>query len=303
MKLLAPAKINLHLRVGPVNRQTGFHPLMSWFCTVGLFDTLLIEQDPNSAEPFILTCDDPALPCDATNLVVRAADALRRSADENGKALSKIRAQLQKRIPAGGGLGGGSSDAARTLLGLNRMWLLNHSVEYVSGIAATLGSDVPFFLHGPSSVCTSRGEVVRPIRRPRPKWVVLIFPRFAVSTPAAYRVFDEMGLGDPDSIRTPPDWQQWAELSAGPLLSRLVNDLEAPAFAMCPELASLRLTLEKMLGRTVRMSGSGSTLFTLFDDFDEAESSAARIQEYCGVRALTTELAPTICDDLTSPQS
>jgi 4-diphosphocytidyl-2-C-methyl-D-erythritol kinase len=126
MKLLAPAKINLHLRVGPVNRQSGFHPLMSWFCTVGLFDTLLIEQDSHSAVAFSLTCDDPALPCDATNLVVRAADALRRSAGENGQALSKIRAQLQKRIPAGGGLGGGSSDAARTLLGLNRMWLLNH---------------------------------------------------------------------------------------------------------------------------------------------------------------------------------
>jgi 4-diphosphocytidyl-2-C-methyl-D-erythritol kinase len=286
-----------------VNRQSGFHPLMSWFCTVGLFDTLLIEQDLNSAEGFTLTCDDPALPRDSTNLVVRAADALRRSASGGREYLIKIRAQLQKRIPAGGGLGGGSSDAARTLLGLNRMWLLNHSVEHLSGIAATLGSDVPFFLHGPSSVCTSRGEVVMPIRRPKPKWAVLIFPRFAVSTPAAYRVFDEMGLGDPDSIRTPPDWQQWADLSAGPLLSRLVNDLEAPAFAMCPELASLRLTLEKSLGRTVRMSGSGSTLFTLFDDFAEAESAVARIHECCGLSALATELAPTICDDLTSPQS
>jgi 4-diphosphocytidyl-2-C-methyl-D-erythritol kinase len=303
MKLLAPAKINLHLRVGPVNRQTGFHPLMSWFCTVGLFDTLLIEQDPNSAEPFILTCDDPALPCDATNLVVRAADALRRGEGESAQALSKIRAQLQKRIPAGGGLGGGSSDAARTLLGLNRMWLLNHSIEHLSGIAATLGSDVPFFLHGPSSVCTSRGEVVDPIRNPKPKAAVLVFPGIAISTPAAYRVFDEMKLGDPDSIRTPPDWQQWAELSAGPLLSRLVNDLEAPAFAMCPELASLRLTLEKSLGRTVRMSGSGSTLFTLFDDFAEAELAVARIQECCGLRALATQLAPTICDDLASPHS
>jgi len=106
-----------------------------------------------------------------------------------------------------------------------------------------------------------------------------------------------MGLGDESPIRTPPPWQQWAELSAGPLLSRLVNDLEAPAFALCPQLRELHETLEKALGRTIRMSGSGSSLFTLFDEQGEAKAAVARIED-CGVRAQVTELAPTIQDDL-----
>jgi len=304
MRLLAPAKINLHLRVGPVDRSTGYHPLLSWFCTVALFDTLVIELS-DADDAIRLSCNDPALACDSSNLVVRAATMLREGSNfrkDQQSALTRgacgIRAHLEKRIPTGGGLGGGSSDAARTLLGLNRMWLLNDSVDHLSGIAASLGSDVPFFLHGPSSVCSGRGEIVQPIAAPKPRWVVLILPDFAISTPAVYRRFDEMGLGDESSIRTPPQWQQWADLSAGPLLSRLVNDLEAPAFAICPQLRELHETLEKALGRTIRMSGSGSSLFTLFDEETEAKAAAARIEECCGVLALVTELAPIINDDL-----
>lgn len=294
MHLLAPAKINLHLRVGPLDRQSGFHPLMSWFCTIALFDTLTIEHAVGS--DVSLQCDDPRLPCDSTNLVVRAARALQQEMDA-GKQQG-LRILLQKRIQAGGGLGGGSSDAARALLGLNQMWHLHHSVEHLSGIAASLGSDVPFFLHGSSSVCTSRGEIVQPISKPRPRWVLLILPGFAVSTPAVYRKFDEMGLGDRSSIETQPNWQQWADLSAGLLLPRLVNDLETPAFALCPQLEELHAESQNLLDQVIRMSGSGSSLFTLFDKESEAKLAAARIQESFGVQTLVTELAPVIEDEL-----
>ena len=299
MQLLAPAKINLHLRVGPVDPSTGFHPLMSWFCTIALFDTLTIEPAGGAGE-ISLTCNDPAIPCDERNLVVRAAKALlhENSSRSHIGSTAGAKMRLEKRIPAGGGLGGGSSDAARALLGINQMWNLNHSVDHLSGIAALLGSDVPFFLQSPSSVCTSRGEIVRPIQQPRAKWVLLVLPGYAVSTPAVYRKFDEMRLGDSSSITAQPDWQQWADLSAGPLLARLVNDLEPPAFALCPQLQKLHAEIEKQLARIVRMSGSGSSLFSLFDDFSEAKSAAAHIEQCCGVQTLVTELCPRIQDDL-----
>jgi 4-diphosphocytidyl-2C-methyl-D-erythritol kinase len=109
---------------------------------------------------------------------------------------------------------------------------------------------------------------------------------------------DELGFGDREAVTTQPDWRQWPELLAGPLLSRLVNDLELPAFALCPPLAVLRADIEQSLGQIVRMSGSGSSLFTLFDNLPEAESAAARVQDRHNVRALATELAPMIDDDL-----
>jgi 4-diphosphocytidyl-2-C-methyl-D-erythritol kinase len=127
--------------------------------------------------------------------------------------------------------------------------------------------------------------------------VVLILPGLSIPTPAVYRKFDEMGIGDRDSIQTQPDWLQWADLSAGPLLLRLVNDLEAPAFVLCPQLADIRNESEQQLGQIVRMSGSGSSLFTLYDNAADAESAASRMQERGGIRALVTELVPERIED------
>jgi 4-diphosphocytidyl-2-C-methyl-D-erythritol kinase len=311
MRLLAPAKINLHLRVGPADSASGFHPLMSWMCTVGLFDKLTIEYAIRSVQDVLFECADPQIPCDETNLVVRAVREMHRDGatvgmgapplapgSARGHPRQKVRLHLEKRIPIGAGLGGGSSDAARTLLGLNRQWELDWPVARLSRIAATLGSDVPFFLHGPSSICSGRGEVVRPIARPRVRFVVLVLPDLAMPTPAVYRKFDELRLGERASIEHQPSWDEWANLLARPLLSRLINDLEAPAFAIAPQLATLRAAIESTLGQPVRMSGSGSSLFTLFDEKDEAHSAAARITDCHGVRALATELAPVFKDDL-----
>jgi 4-diphosphocytidyl-2-C-methyl-D-erythritol kinase len=196
---------------------------------------------------------------------------------------------LQKKIPMGGGLGGGSSNAAFALRGFNELWGLNQSISKLAEIGAKLGSDIVFFLHGPSSICEGRGERVTPIGPPLPKFVVLILPKLSMSTPAVYRRFDEMKLGRAEAIKQHPDWNAWQHLRAEQLLPMLKNDLEAPAFSICPELGELRQRIERQIGQVVRMSGSGSTLFTLADDIATAEAVAARIQqpgikvELCGL--------------------
>ena len=389
MRLSCPAKINLHLRVGR-RRADGFHPLLTWMTTVGLFDTLTVETLPQPAggdgslarpdarqdvQPppgreragaeriLLLSSDLPGLPQDESNLVVRAAQAFAaaiagsgagdvnkgtavgtsqgdKRADAKSGSVSyqhpateavptsvgvgegvgdapgtakgrptrgsgeaarvvPVIAGLKKTIPLGAGLGGGSSDAARTLMGLNRFWQANWPVERLSPIAEKLGSDVPFFLHGPSSICTGRGEVVRPVSRPTAaRWAVLVLPEIHMPTAAVYRRFDELGLGFDDEMGREPDWKQWADLSAKELLVRLVNDLERPAFEIRPDLGTLRADIELLLERPVRMSGSGSSLFTLFDAEREATLAAADISARFTSRALTVDVAPDAPDDL-----
>ena len=268
MRIVSPAKINLHLRVGPLGKD-GFHPILSWMCAVGLHDVMEMEE---RGEPGVsLTCDRADVPVDETNLIVRAGRALDRNRGAN--------VSLEKKIPLGGGLGGGSSNAAFALIGLNQLWKLSLPVSRLAQIGAGLGSDVPFFLHGPSSICEGRGEKVTPIDAPLPKYAVLIFPRMEISTPAVYRRFDEMKLGLSGAILSGQDWDSWTKWPAERLLGVLVNDLEGPTFSLCPELAAMREGLETMIGRPIRMSGSGSTLFSLADEKDEARKLAGKIRE------------------------
>jgi 4-diphosphocytidyl-2-C-methyl-D-erythritol kinase len=287
MLVKSPAKINLHLRIGPL-RPDGFHPLLSWMITIGLFDTLEIREIKTPG--IKLTCDRADLPIDHTNLIIKAAQALA-SQIPHEKPGAEI--TLQKSIPMGGGLGGGSSNAAFTILALNRLWNLNWRAEKLASIGAKIGSDVPFFFHGPSSICASRGEIVVPTPPPRAAFAVLIFPGFPVSTAAAYRKFDQLAFATDLSQQS---WTDWAKLSATELLPHLVNDLEAPAFAICPELGDLRRNLEAQLGRIVRMSGSGSTLFTLADKESEARQMVDKIGKL-GIKTGAFELHPKM-DDL-----
>jgi 4-diphosphocytidyl-2-C-methyl-D-erythritol kinase len=307
MRLLVPAKINLHLRVGP-RREDGFHPLMTWMVTVGLFDTLELKNvdstgggwTDGSAGSLTLATSDPALPVDARNLVVRAASALadarRRRVGEGPLTGKWASAFLTKRIPSGAGLGGGSSDAASALMSLNRMWDVGLNASELAQIGATLGSDVPFFFHGPSSICTGRGEVVRPIGVPKARWALLVMPRVGVSTAAAYDAFDRMcqtdsKWGQDGSVVDEPDWSVWVGLDSSSLLPQLANDLEPAAFAVQPLVGELRTSLEMKLNRPVRMSGSGSTLFTLYDTPDEAKHAVRNIGAI-DARVEAVEIAP-----------
>jgi 4-diphosphocytidyl-2-C-methyl-D-erythritol kinase len=302
MRLLAPAKINLHLRVGP-RRADGFHPLLSWMTTVGLFDNLTLEAE--SSGPLVsLECDLPGLPCDARNLVVRIGTAFaaelrsRTGANAVSAEVHGIRAVLQKRIPVGAGLGGGSSDAARMLLGLDRLWRVKLATDELSTFAARFGSDLSFFVYGPSSVCAGRGEDVTPIDRPKPRWAVLVLPDLLMPTADVYRRFDQLGLGREQDVADAPNWREWAGLSSRQLLPRLVNDLERPAFEIAPQLGKLRDRLEALLGRPVRMSGSGSSLFTLFDSETDAREASARIERETSEHAPAVEVSPIVRDDL-----
>ena len=329
MRIPAPAKINLHLRVGPP-REDGYHPLLSWMVTAGLFDTLTLVQkraahtqrvrgadDQGTSDPdrineiLTLSSDHPSLPCDGRNLVVRAATALadhvrrigkdstdrpiERDATGTERRLDPVSAYLNKRIPPGAGLGGGSSDAAATLRGLDRLWRLNLPAAELAQLGASLGSDVPFFLGEPSSICTGRGQIVRPTAPPDIcRWAVLVLPKFELSTPAVYRRFDELNLGSSAALEAEPDWSAWAKLPAGELLPRLRNDLEPAAFALRPELGDLRQALQRRLGRIVRMSGSGSSLFTLCDAGDEAATMTRQAREDASIDAIAVPIVPTL---------
>lgn len=270
LSLTAPAKINLVLRVGPVDPGTGYHPLGTWMCTVGLFDRLRFAGAPGAGPPGLaqLVCDDPSLPRDAGNLVVRAASALCAAA---GIDPSRLRIELKKRIPAAAGLGGGSSDAAATLLGLNEMLSLDRGRDELCAIAARLGADVPFFVEGGrtggSAWCTGRGERISPANAPtRARVALLVLPRHvALSTAAVYRRFDDLGLGRDENLEEGPDPAALAGLGAREMLPRLRNDLEAAAFSLSDELSGMREAVERALRRPVRMSGSGSALYTLYD--------------------------------------
>jgi len=295
MRLEAPAKINLQLRVGR-RRDDGFHPLVSWMCTVGLFDTL--ELEPRIEPGFALECDRPELPCDASNLVARAAELLSAEAQARRTSHGGARGRLQKRIPIGAGLGGGSSDGARALLGLNALWQLHLDRPTLAGLAARLGSDVPFFLYEPSAACAGRGEVVRPLRPPAARWAVLILPALLLSTRDVYARFDDLALGSSEALAAEPPWEQWSGQEAGVLLPRLVNDLERPAFSLAPELGRLRDSAQAALSRVVRMSGSGSALFSLYDQESQAQAAAQKLRQALRVRCEAAGLAPVVRDDL-----
>ena len=302
MQLLAPAKINLHLRVGPA-RADGFHPLLSWMCTVGLFDTLEFDYAQNIGTPDTpahvrLVCDDPNLPTDERNLVVRVTSSWGRRVYELEKMrVRPLCASLGKKIPAGAGLGGGSSDGASALRAVNGLWETGANDLELAEFAGQFGSDLPFFFHGPSSICSGRGEIVEPIARPRPKWAMLVLPGIMMPTPEVYRRFDELKLGRDENVKKMPAWNAWNQLSAADLLPMLINDLEAPAFSISKRLRELREAVERGVQRIVRMSGSGSSLFTIFDDRNEAEAAARKINKDLPVRALAVELAPDVEDD------
>ncbi|MBH0186436.1 MAG: 4-(cytidine 5'-diphospho)-2-C-methyl-D-erythritol kinase, partial [Nitrospira sp.] len=179
--VFAPAKINLVLRI--LDRRTdGFHNLWSLMQTVRLEDEVVIRISREHAD-IRLRCDVPSLSVDHTNLVYRAAEAVLRRCERR----IGVEIVLVKRIPMGAGLGGGSSDAAATIVGLDHVLSLGWSAVDMAQVGQALGSDVPFFFFAPSAVVTGRGEQVHPFRITGSRWVVLVNPGFSVETKWAYQ--------------------------------------------------------------------------------------------------------------------
>lgn len=256
----AYAKINLTLDVLG-RRPDGYHELASVMQTISLADTMFFRSLADGVTEFF--CDVPALN-GTDNLVYRAVQALREAAG----CKRGVRIELQKHIPAQGGLGGGSSDAASVLLALNVWWRLGLSQVHLMDLAARLGSDVPFFVLGGTALVEGRGERVTPLPDLSGLWVVLLKPSVAVSTPAAFRALM------PDDYTTGQATTQFASaLRAGglPPLDELVNALEVGICKDYPAVAESRAALLEAGAQIIRMSGSGPTLFALFPSLAQAQ--------------------------------
>jgi 4-diphosphocytidyl-2-C-methyl-D-erythritol kinase len=260
MRFFAPAKINLSFKIRR-RREDGFHEIDTLMTPISLKDELTIEPD-ESEGALIFSSDDPTLPQDESNLVVRAARAFYREVG----APPRARIFLHKRIPHGAGLGGGSSDAASTLLGLNELHGAPIAITRLTTIAGDLGSDVPFFLAGGAARCRGRGEIVESISTLPPLSLLLFKPEFGVPTPSAYRQWRD-SLELPNVDYNP---QQVVGLD-------LVNDLEPPVFEKHIFLAQMKTWLrEQPEIAAALLSGSGSTMFALLRDSSAGDAVTSR---------------------------
>jgi 4-diphosphocytidyl-2-C-methyl-D-erythritol kinase len=266
----APAKVNLTLRVLE-KRADGFHEIETLIVPVGLADTLTVE----TADEWAFACDDPTVPGDESNLVVRAA---RLFFAETGLKPA-VRIGLQKRIPHGAGLGGGSSDAAATLRMLDEFHSTQLSREVLMRLAAELGSDVPVFVDGKPAWCRGRGEIVEPADFSGALPILLLKPNFGVPTPWAYKHWrDSRPLA---GVRYDPQDFPWG---------RLENDLERPVFEKYLVLAAMKEWLRAQ-PETVGalMSGSGSTMFAILRKPGTGETLAKRARDMYGAALWTCE--------------
>jgi 4-diphosphocytidyl-2-C-methyl-D-erythritol kinase len=255
----APAKINLTLRVLG-RRDDGYHELWTVFQALALHDTLVCARCEG---PFRIECDTPGVPIDDRNLVWRAADALWRAGGRGGAPPGTV-VRIRKRIPLQGGLGGGSSDAAAALVALRHLWRADVSHEALMPLAAALGADVPFFLSGGTALGTGRGDEIRSLPDEPHRWVVLLLPSFGVSTKEAFGWWDQCR----PSI-DPPDWRA---------RTPVVNDLEAAVAGHHPELARMTAALRESGATAAAMTGSGSTVFGLFEARPAARAAALALR-------------------------
>ena len=260
MQLLAPAKINLSFEIkGP--RADGFHEIETLMAPITLADRLIIERTGDN-NVIRFSCDDPSLPDDDDNLVVRAAKLFRKRTN----IASGISLVLEKKVPHGAGLGGGSSDAASALLGLNELFNAALSHGALLKLAAELGSDVPFFIARSPAVCRGRGEIVEPILFEARFHLLLLKPDFGVPTVWAYgRWKDSREV--PGVDYSPQEFEN----------VRFVNDLERPVLEKFVFLARLKTWHREQAEVAVAlMSGSGSTMFAVLHNGADPEELARR---------------------------
>lgn len=286
MKVAAPCKTNLFLEV-LARRDDGFHELDTVFTTLALEDQLEVEPLSDGRIELVVE-GDPTVPVDPTNLAWRAAEAVRAAA---GRPELGARLRLVKRVPAGGGLGGGSSDAAATLVALDRLWGTRLGDERLHELAATLGSDVAFFVRGGLQRGRGRGERLEPLAPPpRPLDLVLVLPGFACPTGQVYGALAGRlpGRGGPPARDAGPLCDALACGDVEGVAASAWNRLELAAEACFPRLRELRERIAREPGvLTARLSGSGSTLWALVGSADDA-ARVARALGADGLRALAT---------------
>jgi 4-diphosphocytidyl-2-C-methyl-D-erythritol kinase len=290
VRVRVPAKINLHLSVGPL-RENGYHDMSTIYHAVGLFD----EVSARPAESLVLTMDGEGageLALDGTNLVIRAVHTLAAATGRDPHA----RLHLRKQIPLAAGLAGGSADAAATLVACDALWGTGLSREDLASLAAGLGSDVPFLVLGGTALGLGRGERVSPVLAPGRAWHwVLAFAEGGLSTPDVYRELDRLrqaGLAPAAASSTDEVLVALRQRDATVLAGALVNDLQPAALALRP---SLRDTLEAgaQAGSLAGLvSGSGPTCAFLCRDATSAETVAKALDASGTCRATRTATGP-----------
>jgi 4-diphosphocytidyl-2-C-methyl-D-erythritol kinase len=283
----SPCKVNLILNILG-RRADGFHELETVMYPVSYCDRIEFRRTAGGIE---LTCSHSELPVDSTNLVHRAAaQFLEQSGIRDG-----VRLHLEKRIPLAAGLGGGSGNAATTLLGLNELFGYPLTGPQLTGIAATLGSDAPFFLQDRAALATGRGEQVLPLGHFaafRDLFILLIHPGFGISTPWAYRQlakFPEALNGRPGRARRLAELLEQPDL--GKARTEFYNSLEAPALWKYPVLSLYQEFLRENGAPVALMSGSGSTTFALVPGQQAGESLKERFLARFGARCWTALVA------------
>jgi len=269
IRVFAPAKINLVLRI--LDRRTdGYHNLWSLMQTVRVEDEITLALT-GAHSGVTLRCDEPSLKTDDSNLVSRAAVAVMEQSGQTGG----LDITLAKRIPMGAGLGGGSSDAAATIIGLNQLFSLGWSGEQMAHIGQTLGSDVSFFFFAPSATVAGRGEQVAPIRIKGTRWVVLVNPGFPVETKWAYQQLTANRAGVVPLSQSHAMLEQAAELGWEQVLEAAENDFEGPVFKAYPLLQEIKHRLLALEADLALLSGSGATVFGVFRDEAKARQAQA----------------------------
>ena len=274
MRIRAPAKVNLSLRVVG-KRRDGYHLIDTIIAPVSLYDEIEIARARPRAK-LSVACDDPKVPSGEKNLAYKAAALL--LGKDAAKYPSAI--HIKKRIPAGAGLGGGSSDAAAVLVGLNRLLKLKKNRRQLLRLAAKIGADVPFFVLGRPARARGIGERLKPLKSARRLWLVIAYPGFPVSTSWAYHSLSFKLTKN--IVKTSLNRHVWPLRGSA---IELVNDLEMPVFRRYPKVARLKRKLAEAGAAGTLMSGSGSSVFGIFSSGDKARKAFLCLQRENGVQA------------------
>ena len=283
-RLIAAAKLNLGLRV-LYKRADGFHELRTLFQTIGLADWIDVQYTASRSREVTLESELNI----ADNLIVRAANAL---LDETGK-IGRVHFKLTKRIPMGGGLGGGSTDAAAVLLGLPALMNVRVPIEVLSRLGGALGSDVPFFLHGGRALGLGRGTELYPLPDGPSEPVLLVAPGFPISTPEAYRTLSSQLEGGAVSTAgfEAEVWRNDGSRFYRGKRESLKNDFEGPAFAQFPELAGMQRKLWATGASPAGMTGSGSTMYGIYENREALASAEVALKQWRTIRTATMSRA------------
>jgi len=253
IKIAAPAKINLFLEILG-KRQDGYHEIETVMQEVSLFDYIYME---NYDKNVVFTCSNPKLSAGEDNLVIKAVRLLQ----NESKTYRGVKIHLDKRIPIGAGLGGGSSDAVATLVGLNKLWRIGYDEKQLMSLAGKLGSDTPFFVVGNTAICKGRGEIVTPYPINVSYNYIIIYPRFEVNTAMVYKNFKNSltkNLKDVNFFM-----REFISGNPNKLGAFLHNRLEDVVFKLYPDLEKIKKALSKFNFCGVLLSGSGSALYGL----------------------------------------